>query len=78
MTQKNQHKPRRKFFFLWLEICLIYFIAPDKIIKDLLIDYYAIGISNIEITKLLKSHYDTTKNRWVFLDSIYVCLTPKS
>jgi hypothetical protein len=61
MTQKNQHKPRREFFFLWLEIYLIYFIAPDEIIKEPLTDYHAMGINDVEITKLLKNHYDTTK-----------------
>lgn len=41
---------------------LIYiFIAPDEFIKAPLIDYYSMGINDIEITKLLKSHYDTTK-----------------
>ena len=49
------------FFSIWLEIQLIYFIAPDEIIKELLADYYAMGINDIEIMKLLKSHYDTTK-----------------
>ena len=70
MTQKNQHKPRREFFFLWLEMHLIYFIAPDEIIKKPLTDYYAMGINDIEITKLLQNHYDTTEYglRWAFLD----------
>jgi hypothetical protein len=60
MTQKNQHKPRREFLFLWVKIHLIYFIAPDEIIKGPLTDYYAMGINDVEITELLKSHYDTT------------------
>jgi hypothetical protein len=49
------------FFFLWLEMHLIYFIAPDEIIKKPLTDYYAMGINDIEITKLLQNHYDTTE-----------------
>jgi hypothetical protein len=61
MKQKNQHKPRRESLFLCLEIQLIYFIAPDEIIKGPLTDYYAMGINDIEITKLLKSHYDSSK-----------------
>ena len=78
MTQKNQHKLHREFLFLSLEMHLIYFIAPDKIIKEPLTDYYAMGINNVEITKLLKSHYDTPKYGlgWVFwvLDK-YLCLS---
>ena len=61
MTQKNQHKPRREFYFLWLEIHLIYFIAPEEIVKEPLTNYYAMGMNDIEITKLLQNHYDTTK-----------------
>ena len=61
--KKNQHKPRRLFFFPLagnlVLICL--FIAPDHIIKKQLIDYYAMGISDVEITKLLKSYYDNDK-----------------
>jgi hypothetical protein len=37
------------------------FIAPDELIKGPLTDYYAMGVSDMEITKLLKSHFDTTK-----------------
>ena len=57
---------------------LIYFIAPGELIK-LLIDYYAMGINDVEITKLLKSHYDTTIYglRWVFFTIINICLTAK-
>jgi hypothetical protein len=41
---------------------LIYIlIAPDEFIKEPLTDYYAMGISDVQITKLLKNHYDTTK-----------------
>ena len=77
MTQKNQHKPRRKqLFFLWPKIHLIYiFIAPDEFIKGPLIDYYAMGINDIEITKLLKGHYDTTKyglRQVLFLIQVYM------
>ena len=61
MTQKNQYKPRCEFLCLWLEIYLICFIAPDKTMKEPLADYYAMGINDVEITRLLKSHYDTTK-----------------
>ena len=70
MTQKNQHKPRREFYFLWLEIHLIYFIAPEEIVKEPLTNYYAMGMNDIEITKLLQNHYDTTKYglRWVFFN----------
>ena len=50
------------------------FVAPDEFMKAPLTDYYAMGINDIEITKLLKSHYDTTKYglRWVLsYTSIY-------
>jgi hypothetical protein len=48
--------------FTVAEFHLIYiFIAPDEFIKAPLNDYYAMGISDVKITDLLKSHYDTTK-----------------
>ena len=37
------------------------FIAPDETIKGPLTDYYAMGISDVEITQMLKNHYDTSK-----------------
>ena len=62
MTQKNQHKPRRSFLFLWPEMNISsIFIAPDELIRGPLTDYYAMGINDVEITKLLKSQYDTSK-----------------
>jgi hypothetical protein len=43
-------------------MCLIcIFTAPDELIKGPLTDYYSMGINDVQITKLLKSHYDTTK-----------------
>lgn len=38
-----------------------FLLAPDEVIEAPLRKYYALGISDVEVTTLLQGHYDTEK-----------------
>jgi hypothetical protein len=57
----NQHKPCRQclIFLQWL-IGSDFFLAPDEDIRGPLEEYFRLGCSDVDITELLKAHYDIT------------------
>ena len=61
MPQKNQHKPRRQRFLS--SFCngtdVLSLPAPDEVIRGPASSYFQMGVSDVEIVKYLKFHYDT-------------------
>jgi hypothetical protein len=61
MPQKNQHKSCRLSFLSSFchPINVLIFLAPEEVIRGPTTSYFEMGVSDVDILKYLKFHYDT-------------------